>query len=132
MTPPRRPAPPLPPDPSAAAIACADLLRRAPDGIGLVDARGTHVAVPPALVDVLLRAADRLASGAPPVDDDGGWLRTGQAAAMLGVSRRTLVRLLDDGRLPYDRTGPGGHRRLRRRDVLAHLDDRREDPPASG
>jgi excisionase family DNA binding protein len=46
------------------------------------------------------------------------WLTSGQAAGILGVSRSTMVRMLDAGRLPFD--VPGTHRRVRLDDVLAY------------
>lgn len=42
---------------------------------------------------------------------------TTQAASILGVSRATVVRLGDQGRLPYAQ--PGTHRVLRLADILA-------------
>ncbi len=44
-------------------------------------------------------------------------LSTSQAAEIVGVSRPTMVRYIDEGRLPYAK--PGKHRRLRLADVLA-------------
>lgn len=42
---------------------------------------------------------------------------TSQAAEIVGVSRATMVRFLDEGRLPYAK--PGKHRRVLLADVLA-------------
>ena len=49
-------------------------------------------------------------------------LTTEEAAKLIGVSRPTLIRLLDSGAIPYRRTnGDQGHRRISRRAVLDHL-----------
>jgi excisionase family DNA binding protein len=43
-------------------------------------------------------------------------LTTAQAAAVLGVSKRTVIRMIEAGEVPAERT-PGGHARVK----LAHV-----------
>ena len=47
-----------------------------------------------------------------------GKLTTGQAAKMLGVSRRTLTRMLDRGEIPCERMGKNHHRTVKLSDIL--------------
>ena len=87
---------------------------------------GESVLLPEALVELLAAAAAGLADGcAVTLTRHEQTVTTQEAADLLGVSRPTLVRLLDAGVLPYDQ--PGRHRRLLLRDVLAFQASRHHD-----
>jgi excisionase family DNA binding protein len=94
---------------------------RAPDDThyDLVGPGGERHRIPQAVVSGLARIAEVLARGdAVSIVPVGTVMTTQQAADLLNVSRQYLVRLLDEGKLPYDRTGK--HRRLKIEDVLAY------------
>jgi excisionase family DNA binding protein len=99
--------------------------RRGADGAGceLVGPGGERIPIPPSAFYVLERVAEVLARGdSITVVPVGRELTTQQAADLLNVSRQYLVRLLDDGKLPFRKTGK--HRRVRIEDVLAFKDSR--------
>ena len=78
----------------------------------------TKTAIPDQVYDILKRVVDALAHGsAVTIAPVSMRLTTGQAAEILGVSRPTLIRLLEDGAIPYEQ--PRRHRLLRLDDVLA-------------
>lgn len=85
----------------------------------LVGPRGESIELPEPIFHILARVAEVLARGdaitVVPVHQE---LTTQQAADLLNISRQYLVRLLEDGKIPYARTGK--HRRLRIDDVLAY------------
>lgn len=56
-------------------------------------------------------------------------LTTQEAADFLGVSRPTLVKLLEEGKIPYEQ--PGRHRRIMFTDLLAYQERLREDRRAA-
>jgi excisionase family DNA binding protein len=85
----------------------------------LVAADGTRIELPDELYDVLRDVIGALAQGlAITVAPTHTILTTSEAAALLGISRPTLVRLLEAGEIPYEQ--PGRHRRVRLDDLLAY------------
>lgn len=52
---------------------------------------------------------------------------TGEAARILGLSRKTVQRILDDGRIPFRRNGDAGKRMMRESDVIAYRDAMRSN-----
>lgn len=92
----------------------------------LVGPDGTTISIPESVFYVLERVAEVMARGdAITVVPVGKELTTQQAADLLNVSRQYLVRLLDEKRLPFRKTGK--HRRLRIADVLAFKAQRDKD-----
>jgi excisionase family DNA binding protein len=77
---------------------------------------GETVEVPAAVYRVLRTMLSALDAGqAATISVHGTQLSTQQAADLLGVSRPTLVRLLDSGQIPSSR--PNKHRRIRLEDL---------------
>lgn len=104
------------------------------DLVSALTERGRHVAGPRArlvldddqeiplpepFVEVLTQVASAMSAGlAVTVAPQHLSLSTQEAADLLGVSRMTIVRLLESGQIPFDR--PGRHRRIRLNDLLEH------------
>jgi excisionase family DNA binding protein len=87
----------------------------------LVMPDGTRIALPVEVATLLRDVVLAMAEGkAVTVAPHHTTLTTQEAADLLGVSRPTLVKLLNAGELPY--STPGRHRRLRLSDVLAYRD----------
>lgn len=99
--------------------------RRAPK-CQLVGPDGQAIAIPESVFYLLERVAEVMARGdSITVVPVGKEVTTQQAADLLNVSRQYLVRLLDEGRIPYRKTGK--HRRLRIEEVLAFKEQRDKD-----
>jgi len=99
--------------------------RRAPK-CQLIGPNGERISVPESVFYVLERVTEVLARGdSITVVPIGREVTTQQAADLLNVSRQYVVRLLDDGRIPFRKTGK--HRRLRIEDVLSYKEGRDKD-----
>ena len=85
---------------------------------GAVEAGESAATLPPELAEVLVTAIRTFARGdAVTVSPRATILTTQEAAEVLGVSRPTLVKLLESGLIPFMQ--PGRHRRVALADVLA-------------
>ena len=93
-------------------------------GAKLVSPDGqTAIEIPAPLYDALLYVVHHMAHGEPvslvPMHAE---LTTQQAADMLNVSRPFLIKLLEEGHIPYTKTGT--HRRIKMRDLKAYRERR--------
>ena len=97
---------------SATLAELADTLSHGPR---LVDQSGRQLMLAPEVVKAFQNAVAEMQS--PDAE-----LTTEAVAALLGISRPTLIRLLNTGAMPYRRTqGTRGHRRIRRSDAVTYL-----------
>lgn len=91
---------------------------------------GDQVELPVELYRVLRQAVDAFRKGlAVTVAPKSHTLTTQQAADLLGVSRPTVVKLLDAGKIPYERTR--SHRRIKLGDLLEYREQRRAEQYAA-
>jgi excisionase family DNA binding protein len=91
---------------------------------------GERVAVPEEVYKVLTAVVEALREGkVVTVVPQTQRLTTQEAADFLGVSRPTLVKLLDLGKIPFEQ--PGRHRRILFCDLLAYVRRRREERTAA-
>lgn len=84
----------------------------------------TEITLPHSAVRILFSALQEMAKGHSvtllPVDTE---LTTQQAAQLMRVSRPSLIKMLDENKLPYRKVG--AHRRVRYEDVLRCLEAER-------
>lgn len=87
---------------------------------------GDQVEIPSEIYDVLVKAVEAMRKGlAVTLTPSSMTLTTQQAAELLGVTRPTLVKLLDTGKIPFEK--PGTHRRVRLEDVLSFKEKRKTE-----
>lgn len=91
---------------------------------------GEQVELPAEIYRILHHVVDALQAGlAVTIAPVSQTLTTQQAADLLGISRPTLVKYLDTGRIPHSKAG--AHRRVLLSDVLAFQEERREQQHAA-
>jgi excisionase family DNA binding protein len=110
----------LPPEhPEGLSGVLALLAPQSGGGAILTGPDGTRLELPGEVFEVLRDVVAALSQGlAITVAPHQTVLSTSEAAGLLGVSRPTLVRLLESGEIPFDK--PGRHRRVRLADLLAY------------
>lgn len=110
----------------------AKVLCRRTAGSCTVDVDGLSAGVPESLREVLADIVSALARGESiSLVSHEPTVTTQEAADLLGVSRPTLVRLLERGEIAYDQ--PGSHRRVSLRDVVTYQRSHHHDlEPQSG
>lgn len=91
----------------------------------LVAADGSRTELPDDVFDVLKRVAEAMSQGmGVSIAPLSARLTTQQAADYLGISRPTLVRILERGEIPMEK--PGRHRFVRLSDLIAYQDEQRQ------
>lgn len=92
----------------------------------LVAADGESIRLPDEVFEVLRDVAEALLAGkAIRISALDQRLTTSQAASVLGISRPTLIRLLEEKKIPYEQ--PRRHRLIRLDDVLGYQRRRRAE-----
>lgn len=91
---------------------------------------GDRIELPAELFRLLRQVVEALQRGlAVTVAPQMMTITTQEAADLLGVSRPTVIKLLGDGKIPYERVG--SHRKILLRDLLEYLERRRAEQYAA-
>lgn len=116
----------LPPQDLEGMLDLSRFLQQVTEQAALLGPDGQMVPLPLEAFRVLVDVADAMREGkaitVAPIDQ---LLTTQEAANFLGISRPTLVKLLDSGDIPHQRPGAGRHRRVRLQDVMDYQERKR-------
>ncbi len=116
----------FPPGDAEALASLAALLKAGNEPLRLVAADGDEALLPDELRRVLTTVVSSMHRGqAVTLAPLAMRLTTQQAADLLGVSRPTLIKLLEEGRIPYET--PNRHRRIRLVDLLTFQQTRQTE-----
>jgi len=114
----------MPPDDLGQVISLDGMLHRT-SSVTLRGASGEEMLLPSEVYEVLLEVVTAMSKGqAISVVPKSQRLTTREAADFLGISRPTLVRLLEGGEIPFEQ--PSRHRRVLLSDLVAFKQRRRD------
>jgi len=118
----------LPPADMEAMLDLFRFLENVSEPAALLGPDGQTVPLPMEAYEVLVKVVASMRAGKAitiaPLDQR---LTTQEAANFLGISRPTLVKLLEQGEISYERPAAGRHRRVRLNDVLDYQRRKRAD-----
>jgi len=120
----------FPPEYLSALLDLARFLELHTEPALLLGPDGEQVPLPEEVYRILVNVVEALREGKViTVVPQTQRLTTQEAADFLGVSRPTLVKLLDQGKIPYEQ--PGRHRRILFTDMLRYAEQRRGERTAA-
>lgn len=91
---------------------------------------GDHVELPEEIYLILRQVVDAMSRGmSVTISPTSKTLTSQQAADLLGVSRPTVIKILNEGKIPFERVGT--HRRISLSDLLAYREQRRTEQYAA-
>ncbi len=103
-------------------------LEQLTEPVALVGPDGQTVSLPSEVYRVLVDVVRAMSQGrAITVALVDQILTTQEAADFLGISRPTLVKLLESDRIPFERPAAGRRRRVRLADIVAYLQQSAQD-----
>lgn len=124
--------PVLPPSDPHTMDALRDLLASSGTQVTLRGTEGDEVVIPDELHHVLLSAVEAMQSGkAITVAPVNLTVTTQEAADFLGISRPSVVKLLNESRIRYERPAAGRHRRIRLSDLVEYQQRQRVEQSES-